>query len=93
MRQIYGIVYLVDVNYYGEKRARILAGEESIFEEVTDGPVYNFAGTFCVPKKDPELEWMILAWNGDDRLPKKGADVNKMQNRVAAIGGINLVWY
>ncbi len=75
------------------KRARILAGEESIFEEVTDGPVYNFAGTFCVPKKDPELEWMILAWNGDDRLPKKGADVNKMQNRVAAIGGINLVWY
>ena len=93
MRQIYGIVYLVDVNYYGEKRARILAGEESIFEEVTDGPVYNFAGTFCVPKKDPELEWMILAWNGDDRLPKKGTDVNKMQARVAAIGGINLVWY
>ena len=36
---------------------------------------------------------MILAWNGDDRLPKKGTGVDKMQDRVAAIGGINLVWY
>lgn len=93
LKQIYGTVYLVNVNYYGEKRDQILAGEESIFEEVTDEPVYNFAGTFCVPQKDPELERMILAWNGDDRLPKKGADVDKMQDRVAALGGINLVWY
>lgn len=93
MKQIYGTVYLVDVNYFGEKKEQILAGENSIFEEVTDEPVCNFAGSFCVPKRDPELEQMILAWNRDDRLPKKGADVDKMQNRVAAIGGINLVWY
>lgn len=93
MRQIYGTVYLVDVNYHGEKREKILAGEESIFEEVTDAPVCNFAGSFCVPGKDPELEKLILAWNGDERLPKKGSDVDKIQDRVAAIGGINLIWY
>lgn len=93
MKQIYGVAYLVDVNYFGGKRERILTGEESIFEEVTDEPVYNFAGSFCVPKKDSELERMILEWNKDDRLPKKGADVDKIQDRVAAIGGINLVWY
>lgn len=93
IKQIYGTAYLVDVNYFGEKRDRILKGEESVFEEVTDAPIYNFSGSFCVPVKDRELEQMILAWNGDERLPKKGADVDKMQNRVDAIGGINLVWY
>ena len=93
MRQIYGTVYMVDVNYHGEKRKKVLAGSESIFEEVTDEPVYNFAGSFCVPIKDRELEEMILAWNRDERLPKKASDVDKIQDRVAAIGGINLIWY
>ena len=93
VKQIYGTAYLVEVNYFDQKRERILAGEESIFDEVTGAPIYNFSGSFCVPVKDPELERMIRAWNGDDRLPKKGPDVNKMQARVAAIGGINLVWY
>lgn len=93
VKQIYGTAYLVEVNYFDQKRERILAGEESIFEEVTDAPIYNFDGSFCVPVKDPELERMILAWNGDNRLPKSGADIDKIQDRVAAIGGINLVWY
>lgn len=93
IKQIYGVAYMVDVNYFGEKRERILAGEESIFEEVTDAPVHNFAGSFCVPRKDQELERLILAWNGDNKLPKKGADVDKMYDRVTAIGGISLIWY
>lgn len=92
MRQIYGTVYLVDVNYFGERREKILAGSSSIFEEVTDAPVCNFAGSFCVPKKDPELEELILNWNRSDALPKKAATVDEIQERVAAIGGIVLVW-
>ena len=66
VKQIYGTAYLVEVNYFDQKRERILAGEESIFDEVTGAPIYNFSGSFCVPVKDPELERMILAWNGDD---------------------------
>lgn len=92
MRQIYGTVYLVDVNYFGEKCEKILSGASSIFEEVTDAPVYNFAGSFCVPTKDPKLEELILNWNRNDALPKKAATVDEIQERVAAIGGIVLVW-
>lgn len=92
MRQIYGTVYLVDVNYFGERREKILAGSSSIFEEVTDAPVYNFAGSFCVPTKDPKLEELILNWNKNDALPKKAVTVNEIQKRVEAIGGIALIW-
>ena len=38
-------------------------------------------------------EQMILAWNDNDRLPKKGADIDKIQDRVDKIGGINLLWF
>lgn len=93
IKQIYGTAYLVEVNYFGNRREKILAGEESVFEEVTDQPVYNFSGSFCVPFKDRELEKMILDWNKDDRLPKKGSDIDKMQDRVKSIGGIDLIWY
>lgn len=92
MRQIYGTVYLVDVNYFGERREKILAGSSSIFEEVTDAPVYNFAGSFCVPKKDPELEELILNWNRSDGLPKSSSYVSKIQKRVEEIGGIEMIW-
>lgn len=92
MRQIYGTVYMVDVNYYGEKREKILTGAESVFEEVTDALVYNFAGSFCVPTKDKQLEELILNWNRSDGLPKASSDVSKIQNRVAAIGGIEMIW-
>lgn len=93
LKQIYGAAYLVDVNYFGKKKERVLAGEESVFDEVTDEPVYNFAGSFCVPQKDRELERLILAWNRDDRIPKRGTDIDKIQDRVDEIGGINLIWF
>lgn len=93
VKQIYGTAYLAEVNYFGNKREKILSGEDSVFEEVTDQPVYNFSGSFCVPIKDRELEKMVLDWNKDDRLPKKGSDIDKMQDRVKSIGGINLIWY
>ena len=83
---------MVDVNYHGKKREKVLDGSESIFEEVTDEPIYDFAGSFCVPRKDAELQEMILQWNRSDALPKKASDVDKIQERVAAIGGIVLVW-
>lgn len=93
LKQIYGAAYLVDVNYFGKKKERVLAGEESVFDEVSDEPVYNFAGSFCVPQKDRELERLILAWNRDDRIPKRVTDIDKIQDRVDEIGGINLIWF
>lgn len=93
MRKIYETVYLLDVNYFDEKRRRIVAGEESVYEEVTDAPIYNFAGSYCVPTKDAELEELIRRWNADDSLPKSGVKVEQITNRVDAIGGIILVWF
>ena len=40
-----------------------------------------------------ELEDLIRAWNGDERLPKKLVDVEAMTGRVEQLGGINLIWY
>lgn len=93
IKKIYGEAYLVEVNYFGKRREDILSGRQSIYEPVGDDPIYNFSGSFCVPTKDQELEQMILAWNDNDRLPKKGADIDKIQDRVDKIGGINLLWF
>lgn len=93
MKMIHGTVYLMDVNYYGDKRKRIIDGEESIYEEV-DNPdeVCNFAGSYCVPVKDQDLETLVRQWNRSDALPKSGKDVDKITGRVEQIGGIILVW-
>ena len=84
----------MDVNYYGEKRKRIINGEESIYEEVDDpDKVLNFAGSYCVSVKDPELETLVRQWNQSDVLPKSGKDVDKITDRVEKLGGIILIWF
>ena len=55
--------------------------------------LYNFGCDFAVPVPDKELEELIRAWNGDERLPKRLVDVEAMTGRVEKLGGINLIWY
>lgn len=93
MKMLHGRAFLMDVNYYDEKRAKIVAGEESIYEEVLDQEIYNFSGSYCVPRQDTELEEMVRRWNSSDDLPKKWTDIEAITDRVEAIGGIILIWY
>lgn len=93
MKMIHGRLFLGGINFFDEKRKKIVSGEESIYEELLGQKVYNFGCNFAVPTPDKELEELIRAWNGDERLPKKLVDVEAMTGRVEQLGGINLIWY
>ncbi len=93
MRKIYGTVFLGSVNFYDEKRERVVAGTESVYEAYTGQMVFDFGCSFCTPKADKELEELIRLWNGSDGFTKQYADVDKITSRVEALGGINFVWY
>lgn len=93
MKMIHGRLFLGVINFYDEKRKKIVSGEESIYEELLGQKVYNFGCDFAVPTHDKELEDMIRVWNGDERLPKQIVDVEAMTGRVEQLGGINLIWY
>ena len=93
LKMMHGRMWLGSINFYDDKRKKITAGEESVYEELTDQMVYNFGCDFAVPVPDKELEELIRAWNGDERLPKRLVDVEAMTGRVERLGGINLIWY
>ena len=93
LKMIHGQLFLGNINLHGDMRGKVLVNGESVYEELLDQKVYNFGCDFAVPTPDKELEDMIRAWNGDDRLPKKIADVKKMTSRIEKLGGINLIWY
>lgn len=89
----HGQAFMGDVNFYDEKRNKIVRGEASVYEEYTGQMVYNFGCSFVVPTQDEELEKMIREWNSDNRLPKGIEAVQKITNRVDRLGGIHLIWY
>lgn len=93
LKMMHGRLWLGSINFYDDKRKKITAGEESVYEELTDQMVYNFGCDFAVPVPDEELEELIRAWNGDESLPKRLVDVEAMTGRVEKLGGINLIWY
>ena len=93
LKMMHGRLWLGSINFYDDKRKKITAGEESVYEELTDQMVYNFGCDFAIPAPDKGLEELIRAWNGDERLPKKLVDVEAMTGRVEQLGGINLIWY
>lgn len=88
----YKSAYLGNVNYYDEKRKQIVNGETSIFTEYNGQLVYNFEYSFCVPEQDETLENMIRQWNG--KLPNDEVYnlIDKIQNRIDELGGINFIW-
>lgn len=87
-----GSAFVGRINYHGEQHKAVARGEMSVYEECKGQMIYNFCADFVVPKADEELEKCIRAWNGDDRLPKSMASVEKITDRVEALGGINLFW-
>lgn len=89
----YGKAFMGNVNFYDDKRKKIVRGEESVYEEYTGQMVYNFGCSFVVPNQDQELEKLIRSWNSDDKLPKDIDAVQKIMNRVDRLGGIHLIWY
>lgn len=93
LKMMHGRLWLGSINFYDDKRKKITAGEESVYEELADQMVYNFGCDFAVPVPDKELEELIRAWNGDERLPNRLVDVEAMTGRVEKLGGINLIWY
>lgn len=93
MKMMHGRLWLGSINFYDDKRKRIAAGEESVYEELLDQMVYDFGCAFAVPAPDKELEELIRAWNGDERLPKKLIDIEAITGRVDQFGGLNMIWY
>lgn len=92
LKMMHGRLFLGSINFYDGKRKSVVAGKESVYEELLDQPVYNFGCDFAVPAPDKELEELIRAWNRDERLRKKLVDVEAMTDRVEKLGGINLIW-
>lgn len=93
LKMMHGRLFLGSINFHGDQRKKVVAGKEGIYEELLDQMVYNFGCDFAIPVPDKELEELIRAWNGDERLPKKLVDVEAMTGRVERLGGINLIWY
>lgn len=92
LKQIYGELYLGDINFYDEKRKKIQTGQASVYEEYTGQMVYNFGCDFAVPEKDEELEKMIREWN-TDIWPANTKLVPQITARIEALGGISFVWF
>lgn len=92
MKQIHGQVYLGNVNYYDERREKICAGTESVYEEYTGQQIFDFHCSFAVPEKDALLEAMIRAWNGaTGSLQIKSAE--QIIERISELGGEHFIWY
>lgn len=89
----YGKAYMGNVNFYNDKRKKIVRGEASVYEEYTGQMVYNFGCSFVVPTQDEGLEKLIREWNSDERLPKDPDAVKKITTHVDRLGGIHLIWY
>ena len=84
LKMMHGRLWLGSINFFGDKRKKVMAGNEDIYEELLDQMVYNFGCDFAVPVPDKELGDLIRAWNGDERLPKRSVDVEAMTGRIMA---------
>lgn len=92
LKMMHGRLWLGSINFHDDRRKKVAAGEESVYEELLDQKVHNFSCEFAVPAPDKELEEMIRAWNKSDS-PRKAAEFEAMMDRVEQLGGINLLWY
>lgn len=92
MAQIYGCVYLGNVNYYDEQRKHICAGTESVYEEYIGQKILNFHCSFAVPVKDDLLEEMIRDWN-NGRQPIGVKSVEQITKRVDELGSEHFIWF
>lgn len=90
-KMAHGSEFFGSINFYDEKRRKVIAGEESIYEEYTGQQVFNFHCDFAVPCKDEKLENLIRQWNRGK--PSTVVSVNKIIERIERLGGIHFIWY
>lgn len=84
----YGKCFLGKVNFDGDERKAIVAGEKSPFVEYTGQKVYNFGCAFCIPEENDQLATLIAEWNREATV---GA-VAEITELVVNLGGFNLIW-
>lgn len=89
-KMAHGAEFFGSINFYDEKRKKIVAGDESVYEEYTGQEVYNFYCDFAVPCKDEELEGMIRQWNRG--MPNAVVNIDKITERISRLDGIHFIW-
>ena len=84
----YGKAYIGKVNFYDNERESLTV--DNVFTEYSGDKVYNFSADFIIPVEDNMLAEMIIEWNS--KLPTSLSLISKITNRIAEIGGVNLIW-
>ena len=93
-KNAHGTAFLGKINFYDEERRRIASKQQSVYVEYVGQLVYNFGCAFVVPEKDEVLEALIQDWNTDKKTAAECHGlIDKIMNRIEAIGGVNFVWY
>ena len=90
-KEEYGTSYIGSVNINGVPKEKIESGEHDVFTEYTGQFIYNSGCTFIVPCRDEILETMIREWNCS--TCSGGKIVEKIVDRISAIGGIYFIWF
>lgn len=91
-KEKHGAEFLGNINFYGDDRAAVVAGEKNVYEEYVGQMVYNFECDFCVPCADEALAEIIRAWNTPGR-PLALSEITHITDKIEALGGINLIWF
>ena len=92
-KETYSTAFLGNINFYGEKRPKIVDGSVSVYDEYTGQLVYNFGADFVISTKDELLESMIRTWNGGHTHSDKRNLINQITDRITELGGICFIWY
>lgn len=92
-KQANGTAFLGSINFYDDQRKRIVASEESIYEEYNGQQVYTFGCSFVVPVADEKLEALVRKWNEPREVLPGIAEVDVITRYIGTLGGLNFVWY
>ena len=82
-------VWFGNINFYDEKRRRIVNDEESPLVEYEGQEIYNFEYTFCVPSCDETLIDLIREWN---KTGAKTELIDAIFSRIDDLNGIHFIW-
>jgi hypothetical protein len=84
-----GQAWLGKMNRSREERAC----EESPLTKWDEGPIYNFAADFVLPRYDAEVErLMLVRETGEYSAQRDAARIKQVFERVALLGGETLIW-
>jgi len=65
---------------------------EPVLREYRRGKIYNFDCNFVISEYDAELEKMIKEYNNKPYSGESTKDINRILNRITALGGLNILW-